>query len=145
MTTVRFYDVDFIPRKRLIYSIICVRFSGKWIFVRHRTRATWEIPGGHIENDESPDEAAFREVKEETGAIEFDLDIVATYSVEKNGNIGYGRLYFAEVRRLGDVTDFLEIAERKLFDNIPDNLTYPDIQPLFFRKSIEFLQLTGKF
>jgi len=77
MTTVRFYDVDFIPRKRLIYSIICVRFSGKWIFVRHRTRATWEIPGGHIENDESPDEAAFREVKEETGAIEFDLDIVA--------------------------------------------------------------------
>ena len=143
MTTVRFYDPAFVPPGRLTYSVISARFNGKWIFVRHRTRITWEIAGGHIEDHESPGEAAFREAMEETGAREFSLDCVATYSVEKDGTTGYGRLYFAEVTKLGDIPDVSEIAERKLSGHLPENLTYPDIQPLLFRKTIEFLEGEG--
>ncbi len=37
--------------------------------------------------------AAGRELAEETGAEEFKLHCVATYSVEKDGRMGYGRLF----------------------------------------------------
>lgn len=138
MTIVRFFDKSFIPEGKLTYSVISARFEYKWIFVRHHLRETWEISGGHIEPGETPEEAAAREVMEETGAMEFELSCIATYSVEKDGKTGYGRLYLAEVTRLGDIPDTSEIAEKVVMDSLPGELTYPDIQPHFFRKTIEF-------
>ena len=38
---------------------------------RHRERDTWEMQGGHIEANETPLEAARRELYEESGALEF--------------------------------------------------------------------------
>ena len=145
MAIVRFYKPDFVPGGKLIYSVICARVCDKWIFVRHRDRTSWEIPGGHIEDGESPDEAAYRELKEETGARDFDLECVATYSVEKDGNMGYGRLYFAEVRQHGCLPDTSEIAMVMFSFHLPENLTYPDIQPLMFRRTIKYLKKKSKF
>lgn len=120
------------------YVVIISRYSDKWVFVRHRDRQTWEIPGGHIEAGESPDSAAIRELKEETGAIEFNLDPVADYSVEIDSVITFGRLYFAEIKAHGNLPDS-EIAEMALFDDIPDNLTYPLIQPILFKAVLDTL------
>jgi 8-oxo-dGTP diphosphatase len=144
MTTVRFFNPNFIPAGGLTYSVISARSNGQWIFVRHHNRTTWEIAGGHIEDNETPFEAALREVREETGAIDLNLDCIATYSVEKDGVTGYGRLYFAEVKQLGNIYDVSEIAEVLLSHYIPENLTYPDIQPLLHRRTIEYLESTGK-
>jgi len=143
MTEVKFYDPGFKPDGHLAYSVITARFEDKWIFVRHRERTTWEIPGGHIEEGESSDMAASRELMEETGAIDFVLYCVATYSVENNGNIGFGRLYYAEVARLGVIPDSSEIEEAILTDDIPENLTWYEIQPHLFRKVKDFLGETG--
>lgn len=140
MTTVSFFDKSFIPDGKLTYSVISARFEGKWIFVRHQMRDTWEICGGHIENGETPDKAASREVMEETGAIEFEIECISTYSVKKNGKTGYGRLFFAEVKKLGDIPDTSEIAEAVFMDSLPEKLTYPDIQPHLFRKTIDFIR-----
>ena len=140
MTRVRFYNISFIPGKELIYSVIAARFQGKWIFVRHNEHSTWEIAGGHIEPGESPGDAAERELIEETGAKEFKIECVSGYSVEKEGSTGYGRLYFAEVTSLGEIPDKSEIAEICLFESLPENLTYPDIQPHLFARVLEFLE-----
>jgi len=142
MTIVRFFDPLIIENSDLTYSVITARYNGKWILVRHNDRSTWEIPGGHIEPGEDPDDTAGRELKEETGAILFDIECVAAYSVEKNGTTGYGKLYFAEVHELGSVPDKSEIAEITFSGDLLQNLTYPDIQPHLFRRVLEFL-VTG--
>jgi 8-oxo-dGTP diphosphatase len=140
VTKVRFHDPDFKPDTGLIYSVIAARFEDKWIFVRHHDRSTWEIPGGHIESIESPDDTARRELTEETGAEEFNLTCVATYSVEKEGTTGFGKLFLAEVTRINTLLPNSEIAETILLSDLPDNLTYPDIQPYLFRRVLEFLK-----
>ena len=48
---------------------------------------------------------------EETGALRFNLNCVATYSVIKDGITGFGRLYLADVFEIGQVPDISEIAE----------------------------------
>ena len=144
MTEVNFYDPLFIPDSKLTYSVISARYEAKWIFVRHQKRSTWEIAGGHIENGETSFEAAGRELFEETGALKFNLVCIATYSVTIDGETGWGRLYLAEVSEIGPIPDISEIAEIKLSDHLPENLTHPDIQPHLFNKTVEFLNLKGE-
>jgi 8-oxo-dGTP diphosphatase len=139
MTEVNFYDPLFVPDSKLTYSVISAKNEGKWIFVRHQKRSTWEIAGGHIEKGETSFEAAGRELMEETGAVTFNLVCIATYSVTKDGETGWGRLYFAEVFEIGTIPDISEIAEIVFADHLPGNLTHPDIQPYLFRKTVEFL------
>ncbi len=45
--------------------------SGRWrlALVRHPRLDDWMPPGGHVQPDESPAEAAAREVREETGLV----------------------------------------------------------------------------
>jgi 8-oxo-dGTP diphosphatase len=140
MTEVRFYDPSFIPDMRLTYSVIGARYKDNWLYVRHNKRNTWEIPGGHIEEDETSDEAAERELMEETGAVDFQLECVATYSVLKDGETGFGRLYFADITKLGPVPDISEIAEARMMDSLPENLTHPDIQPHLYKRVLDYLK-----
>jgi 8-oxo-dGTP pyrophosphatase MutT (NUDIX family) len=46
---------------------VFVVWEGKVLLHRHRKLGMWLPPGGHIEENELPDEAAVREVLEETG------------------------------------------------------------------------------
>jgi len=141
MTEVKFYAPSFEPDTKLTYSVISARFENRWIFVRHNQRTTFEIAGGHIEKGETSFEAAGRELMEETGALKFNLSCIATYSVKKDGETGWGRLYLAEVFEIGPIPDISEIAEVVFLEKIPDHPTHPDIQPHLFRKAIEFLAI----
>ena len=47
-------------------SITKMGDGGSVLFVQHPDRG-WEIPGGHLESDESPEQALLRELEEETG------------------------------------------------------------------------------
>ena len=44
------------------------REDGCWIMVKNRSRG-WELPGGRMGQGEAPEEAALRELFEETGAL----------------------------------------------------------------------------
>ena len=143
MAEVKFYDPAFEPDATLTYSVISARYQNKWIFVRHHKRTTFEIAGGHIEKGETPLEAAGRELMEETGAIRYNIDCIATYSVEIDGVTDYGRLFLAEVLELGEIPDISAIAEVILMDHLPDSLTHPEIQPYLFNRVLEYLQMAN--
>jgi len=49
---IRFYELGVVPESRFLYAVIAAQYRGKWVFVRHKDRQTWEIPGGHKEKGE---------------------------------------------------------------------------------------------
>ncbi|MFJ3468232.1 NUDIX hydrolase [Pseudomonas sp. NPDC090201] len=58
-------------------TVICRR-DNQILYVR-KPKAKWTLPGGKIEADESPAQAASRELREETGLILEDLSYVTRF------------------------------------------------------------------
>ncbi|WFD11376.1 NUDIX hydrolase [Tepidibacter hydrothermalis] len=133
MGQVHFHTIGDVCDSKLEFGVIVAEFKDKWIFVRHRERDTWEIPGGHREKDENIDHTASRELFEETGAKKFIITPICDYSVTINNNTRFGRLFCSEIKELGELPN-LEIEEIKLFNVLPENLTYPNIQKYLYEK-----------
>ena len=128
MAGLTFYQPGEIMGEEIAIAVIVARYQGKWALCRHRERDSWEIPGGHWEKGETIAETARRELFEETGAVDVALTPVAGYHFTQ-----YGMLYFGEIKTLGPIPENSEIEEIALMDKLPENLTYPHIQPgLFF-------------
>ncbi|ETA81300.1 bis(5'-nucleosyl)-tetraphosphatase [Youngiibacter fragilis] len=53
--------------KERSFGAVVVDEKGRFLLVKHRYGGHWDFPKGHMEGDESPLEAALREVLEETG------------------------------------------------------------------------------
>lgn len=119
----------------LEFAVIIARTNGKWVFCKHKERDTYEVPGGHREPGETIEETARRELREETGAIEFAIQPVCAYSVKgktrfniQNEDESYGMLYVADVFSFEEELHS-EIEKILISDELIDNWTYPLIQP----------------
>ena len=129
---VKLYEIKDIESKKLKFAVILAEMNGEWIFVRNKNRSTWEIPGGRREDGEEINETARRELFEETGALNFNINPICVYAVEREGEESFGLLYKATVTELGGLPEY-EIEEICLKKTIPKELTYPEIQPVLYR------------
>lgn len=129
----KIFPVDTFPV--LKYVVVFARYQGQWLFSRHKGRATWETQGGHIEEGETPLEAARRELYEESGARSADMTYVCDYWCGDRTGSDVGAVFLAEVTQLGDLPES-EMAEVRAFPTLPDGLTYPAITPELFRDII---------
>ena len=114
----------------LEYMVIGARHKDKWVIVRLKGRRDWCFPGGHREEGETMDEAAHRELFEETGAIKYSLNRIAQYSVDHGNRISWGSVYEAEISTFGELPPEYEIEEVALVEKFPlDNTRFPGIMP----------------
>lgn len=127
-----FKDFSEVEDNLLKFAVIMARYNGKWIFCQHKERDTWEIPGGHREVGENIFDTAQRELYEETGAEDFGIIPISVYGVDREGEVTYGGLFYADVDVLGKIPEEMEIGKIELFDTLPENLTYPAIQPYLY-------------
>lgn len=135
------YDLGIVNDEELKFAVIVSKFNGKFVYVKHKERETWEVPGGHRELNEDINDTASRELKEETGAVKFNIkpvcDYLCDYSVgNKKIDKSYGRVYYAKIEELGELPN-LEIGEIEFFENMPENLTYPEIQPVLLYEVVK--------
>ena len=128
------------PDEALAFAVIAARHAGQWLYVCHKDRTTWEIPGGHREAGETGLDAARRELREETGATDFTVTPVCVYGVVREGKTTYGLLCLADVYALGSLDPEMEIAEVMHHPALPDNLTYPSIQPALYEHVLAYIQ-----
>lgn len=117
------------------YVVILSQARGKILLSRHRQRMTWETQGGHIEPGESCEQAARRELFEESGARRYALRPLCDYRAwdEQTGAGANGQVFAARIAELGPMPES-EMAETRCFDVLPDNLTYPAITPVLFER-----------
>ncbi len=100
--------------------VIC-KFQNKWLMTRHRNRGI-EFPGGKVEQGETPEEAAEREVFEETGGIVEKLHYIGQYEVSGKEATVVKNTYFAEIKEVRKKTDYLETEGPVLFKRLPENI-----------------------
>lgn len=72
--------------KIIVKCIIYNRALNRFLLVQrcendHTGANTWENAGGNIEDGETPEDAVFREVKEETGITDIEIKKIAYVSI----------------------------------------------------------------
>ena len=130
---------NYIEDSLLRFAVIISKNQDKWVLCKHKKRNTYECPGGHRETGEDILTTAKRELYEETGAIEFSIKQICVYSVIGDDGLidnkveTFGMLYYANISKFDKIPDY-EIERIEFFDDLPDNWTYPEIQPKLVEK-----------
>jgi 8-oxo-dGTP diphosphatase len=106
------------PPPELVSTACAVAFSDDRLLMTNLRRRGWDIPGGHVEQGEQPEETVRREVKEEAGATLGALHLLGYQRLRLLGPQPqeyrypypdcYQVFYWAHV---GSLKDFLPTAE----------------------------------
>ncbi len=96
-------------------------YEGKWLLTHHKQRG-YEFPGGKVEPGETAEQAAYREVMEETGGRIERLQYIGQYRVEGRGDTIIKNIYFAEIESLVPHLAVDETDGAYLLDEIPPRL-----------------------
>lgn len=118
------------------FVVILSSYRGDIMLSRHKKRITWETQGGHIEEGETPLEAARRELYEESGAVRYSIAPVFDYHCfdEEAAEGANGMVFTAVIDEVGELPDS-EMGEISFFSRLPSHLTYPDITPVLFERA----------
>ena len=136
MFEIHTYDLGICDEKEYTRVVCVCRYHGKYVFSYNKKRNGWEIPGGHIEEGETWEEAARREMYEETGATKMELTPICVYKIST-----YGLLCFCEILEMEDLPKEFEMSEILFSNTLPDQLTFPESNHLFFKTVKEKMNL----
>ena len=101
------------------HVLVVCRYKNHWLLTNHKKRGL-EFPGGKIEIGETAEEAAHREVFEETGAEIKHLILIGQYQVAGDGWSFVKNVYFAEIKGLNEREHHFETWGPVLLDGTYD-------------------------
>ena len=143
MVKIKFYQ-HIEVNSHLIFVDIVAKYDSQWVLCKKKGRDTWECPGGHIDNGETPLQAAKRELWEETGATIFNIEPIGYYSAKGSDGViesieeVFGQIYYADIKEFEKLPDF-EMEKIELFEVLPENWTYPYAHPMFIDLAAKFI------
>lgn len=118
------FDSELPPVELITAAFGLVFKEGKLLMTRLRARG-WDIPGGHVESEESPHQTMRREVLEETGAEVGVYDMLGYQKIAINAPkperykypypVSYQLFYWGRVAQLHPFTPTDEASKRGLF------------------------------
>lgn len=123
------FQKDSFAQKACHVLVIC-RFYDQWLLTKHKERG-WEFPGGKKEGNETLEEAAKREVEEETGARLKSLQYIGEYEVDSGEKSFVKAIFYAEAENLLPKEDYFETNGPVLIGG--------DILTLRFQDSYSFI------
>ena len=71
------------PQKMIVVKVVIKSDLGNILLAKPDYKKTWQLPGGGVENGESPEQAAVREVKEELNLDILDSDLAIKGTIYK--------------------------------------------------------------
>jgi 8-oxo-dGTP pyrophosphatase MutT (NUDIX family) len=114
-----------LPPLKLVTTAFALAFAGDRLLMTNLTRRGWEIPGGHVEPGEHPEETVRREVLEETLATLGPLHLLGYQHLRLSGPKptsypypypdSYQTFYWAPIATLSDFLPTTEAQGRAFF------------------------------
>lgn len=124
----RVLRMDMLPPGELTTSALGLFFQGDRLLMSNLVRRGWDIPGGHIEAGESPEETVRRETWEETGVELGSIRLFAAQCIEILAPqppgypypypVSYQVFFCGDVAALGPFTATEEVCDRGLFEPV---------------------------
>lgn len=114
------FDIDPFSKQPKHVWVIC-RYEMQWLLTDHKQRG-YEFPGGKVESGESPEEAAKREVKEETGGVVQSLHYLGQYYVQGKAGDVIKNVYYADITELEKQDTYFETNGPVTLHKIPANI-----------------------
>ena len=118
------YLVEFSPEPTFgeaWHVLVVCRFQDQWVLTHNRKRGL-EFPGGKREKGETIEEAAIREVYEETGGVASHLRFLGQYKVHDATKPFVKSIYYTELSELKPKHDYLETNGPVLRANLPKDI-----------------------
>lgn len=129
-------------------SIVMVNEKNEIMLIQSKryitSRLEWEIPAGRIEENESPEDAARRECKEETGCMLRDLTYLCYYNPNNGMSDLKVHLFMARVETETSDIDENEVnakqwvSKEKVLEILRDNRTQCGVSMLGLLYAIQF-------
>lgn len=105
------------------HVLVLCRFRDQWVLTRNRKRGL-EFPGGKREQGETIEEAAIREVYEETGGVVRTLRFLGQYKVHDEKKPFVKSIYYSELSEMKRKHDYFETDGPVLLESLPEDIKH---------------------
>ncbi|RAV17715.1 NUDIX hydrolase [Paenibacillus contaminans] len=113
---------DMVLEAPLTHALLVIRYEGKYLLMFNKWKKHWELPGGIIDEGETPRECAVRELLEETNQSVQLLEFkgLMKFQLKPDDRIEYGALFSGSLQAISPFQANDEAEQIVFWDTVED-------------------------